>query len=148
MTATRAFQTNGPGNTAWENDEGMIGPLYDNPNAGINAQGRPRFDRAYTTIPETQYAIPGLIMSTTADLGPAEERESGASIATALRQAGYQTYWVYEAQDLFQGGGVLNNLEFDGFDGRFGIDDNRAFASSEQVIELLESQDGQPFGPR
>ncbi|HQJ42680.1 MAG TPA: carboxypeptidase-like regulatory domain-containing protein [Candidatus Aminicenantes bacterium] len=48
MTATRAFQTNGPGNTAWENDEGMIGPLYDNPNAGINAHGRPRFDRAYT----------------------------------------------------------------------------------------------------
>jgi len=48
MTATRAFQTNGPGNTALENDEGIVGPLYDNPNAGINAEGRPRFDRAYT----------------------------------------------------------------------------------------------------
>ncbi|MCX6566363.1 MAG: carboxypeptidase-like regulatory domain-containing protein [Candidatus Aminicenantes bacterium] len=48
MTATRAFQTNDPGNTALENDEGVVGPLYDNPNAGINAEGRPRFDRAYT----------------------------------------------------------------------------------------------------
>jgi len=48
MTATHAVQFNGPGNTAMENDDGVIGPLYDNPNAAINAEGRPRFDRAYT----------------------------------------------------------------------------------------------------
>jgi len=48
MTATHAVQTNGPGNTALENDDGVIGPLYDNPNAALNAEGRPRFDRAYT----------------------------------------------------------------------------------------------------
>jgi hypothetical protein len=48
MTATQAYQLNGPGNTAGENDDGIIGPLYDNPNAEINAKGRPRFDRAYT----------------------------------------------------------------------------------------------------
>lgn len=47
-TATHAVQTNSPGNTALENDEGVIGALYDNPNASINAEGRPRFDRAYT----------------------------------------------------------------------------------------------------
>lgn len=104
-----------------------------------------RFDKAYTTIPETQYALPGLIMSTTREMGPAAAvRESGETIASALRRVGYGTYWVYEAQDLFQGGGVLNNLDFEGFDGRFGIDDNRPFASSERVIELLESQQGRP----
>jgi len=48
MTATQAYQTNGPGNTAGENDDGVIGTLYDTPNAGLNAEGRPRFDRAYT----------------------------------------------------------------------------------------------------
>jgi hypothetical protein len=48
MTATHAVQTNGPGNTSQENDDGVVGLLYDNPNAGINAEGRPRFDRAYT----------------------------------------------------------------------------------------------------
>ncbi|MHB8054429.1 MAG: carboxypeptidase regulatory-like domain-containing protein [Candidatus Aminicenantales bacterium] len=48
MTASHAVQTNNPGNSAMENDEGVIGVLYDNPNASINAEGRPRFDRAYT----------------------------------------------------------------------------------------------------
>lgn len=48
LTATQAVQTNGPGNSALENDDGVIGLLYDNPNAAINAEGRPRFDRAYT----------------------------------------------------------------------------------------------------
>ncbi|MBN1938662.1 MAG: hypothetical protein JW843_03685, partial [Candidatus Aminicenantes bacterium] len=48
LTATQAVQTNGPGNSALENDDGVIGLLYDNPNASINAKGRPRFDRAYT----------------------------------------------------------------------------------------------------
>jgi len=47
-TATHAVQTNSPGNSALENDDGVIGALYDNPNASINAEGRPRFDRAYT----------------------------------------------------------------------------------------------------
>jgi hypothetical protein len=48
LTATHAVATTNPGNTAWENDEGVLGPLYENPNAAINAKGRPRFDRAYT----------------------------------------------------------------------------------------------------
>lgn len=105
-----------------------------------------RFDRAYTTIPETQFALPGLIMSTTRDLGPAAAvRESGDTIATALRQVGYGTYWLYEAQDLFRGGGVLNNLEFDGFDGRFGVDDNALFATSDRLIELLETRSERPI---
>jgi len=48
FTATRAEGTTNPGNTEWENDDGVIGSLYDNPNTLINARGRMRFDRAYT----------------------------------------------------------------------------------------------------
>jgi hypothetical protein len=48
LTATEATGTTSPGNTEWENDDGVVGTLYDNPNTLINAKGRMRFDRAYT----------------------------------------------------------------------------------------------------
>ena len=48
LTAMEAIGTTSPGNTEWENDDGVIGLLYDNPNASVNARGRLRFDRAYT----------------------------------------------------------------------------------------------------
>ena len=57
-TATEAYQTNSPGNTERENDDGVIGALYDNPNAGVNARGRPRFDRAYTARLGFALALP------------------------------------------------------------------------------------------
>ncbi|MBN2409085.1 MAG: TonB-dependent receptor [Candidatus Aminicenantes bacterium] len=47
-TATEAVGTASPGNSEYENDDGVIGALYDNPNASIFAKGRLRFDRAYT----------------------------------------------------------------------------------------------------
>lgn len=48
LTAMQVIGTTSPGNTEWENDDGVVGSLYDNPNASINARGRLRFDRAYT----------------------------------------------------------------------------------------------------
>jgi hypothetical protein len=48
LTATEATGTTSPGNTEWENDDGVVGALYDNPNTLVNAKGRMRFDRAYT----------------------------------------------------------------------------------------------------
>jgi hypothetical protein len=48
LTATHAVAVTNPGNTEYENDEGVLGALFENPNAAINAKGRPRFDRAYT----------------------------------------------------------------------------------------------------
>ncbi len=48
FTATEAFGTTSPGNTEWENDDALIGWLYDDPNSLLNARGRLRFDRAYT----------------------------------------------------------------------------------------------------
>jgi hypothetical protein len=47
-TATEAIGTSNPGNTEFENDDGVIGALYDDPNAFLFAKGRLRFDRAYT----------------------------------------------------------------------------------------------------
>ena len=48
LTATQAAGHTNPGNTEWENDDGIVGVLFDNPNNLINAKGRVRFDRAYT----------------------------------------------------------------------------------------------------
>ncbi|MGQ9672979.1 MAG: carboxypeptidase regulatory-like domain-containing protein [Candidatus Aminicenantales bacterium] len=47
-TATEAIGTTNPGNTEWENDDGLVGRLYDDPNASLSSRGRLRFDRAYT----------------------------------------------------------------------------------------------------
>ncbi|MGB8951303.1 MAG: carboxypeptidase-like regulatory domain-containing protein [Candidatus Aminicenantales bacterium] len=48
LSATHATGMTSPGNTEWENDDGVVGSLYDTPNTLINTEGRPRFDRAYT----------------------------------------------------------------------------------------------------
>jgi hypothetical protein len=58
-TATEAAGTTSPGNTEFENDDGVIGALYDNPNAAIRARGRLRFDRAYTARLGASLAAPG-----------------------------------------------------------------------------------------
>ncbi|MFZ2053209.1 MAG: carboxypeptidase regulatory-like domain-containing protein [Candidatus Aminicenantales bacterium] len=47
-TATEATGTSSPGNTEYENDDGVIGALYDDPNTFLFSKGRLRFDRAYT----------------------------------------------------------------------------------------------------
>jgi hypothetical protein len=57
-TATEAVGTTSPGNTEWENDDGVVGALYDNPNAFLFARGRLRFDRAYTARLGASLAVP------------------------------------------------------------------------------------------
>ncbi|MBU1187188.1 MAG: carboxypeptidase-like regulatory domain-containing protein [Acidobacteria bacterium] len=59
LQAIQAEGTNSPGNTEWENDEGVIGTLYDNPNTLINATGRVRWDRGYTGRLGFNYLAPG-----------------------------------------------------------------------------------------
>jgi hypothetical protein len=58
LTATEAIGTTSPGNTEMENDDGVIGRLYDEPNASINARGRLRFDRAYTGRIGASFKLP------------------------------------------------------------------------------------------
>jgi len=57
-TATEAIGMASPGNTEWENDDGVVGALYDNPNASIFAKGRLRFDRAYTARLGASFVVP------------------------------------------------------------------------------------------
>jgi len=57
-TATEAIGTSSPGNTEYENDDGVIGALYDNPNAFIFSKGRLRFDRAYTARLGVSFSLP------------------------------------------------------------------------------------------
>jgi hypothetical protein len=58
FTATEGIGTTSPGNTEWENDDGIVGELYDNPNAFLFAKGRMRFDRAYTARLGLSFAVP------------------------------------------------------------------------------------------
>jgi len=64
-TAIEADGTTSPGNTEWENDDGVVGTLYDNPNASVYARGRLRFDRGYTARLGAGVAVPlGFRLST------------------------------------------------------------------------------------
>ena len=58
LTATQADGDTNPGNTEYQNDDGVIGSLFNDPNSLINARGRVRFDRAYTGRLGIQYRAP------------------------------------------------------------------------------------------
>jgi hypothetical protein len=58
LTATNAQGSTNPGNKHTENDVGVVGSLYDNPNTLINADGRVVFDRAYTGRIGVNYQAP------------------------------------------------------------------------------------------
>lgn len=47
FAAMKSFGPTNPGNQAWENDSGVVGSLFHDPNTLINATGRSFFDRAY-----------------------------------------------------------------------------------------------------
>ena len=58
LTAIQADGHTNPGNTEFENDDGVIGDLFYSPNNLINAKGRVRFDRAYTARLAIDYLAP------------------------------------------------------------------------------------------
>jgi len=47
LLAAKSVGPNNPGNEVWENDPGVVGSLYQDPNTLVNAFGRSFFDRAY-----------------------------------------------------------------------------------------------------
>jgi hypothetical protein len=59
FTAEKSFGPTNPGDGALENDPGVIGALYMDPNTSINAAGRDFFDRAYVGKVETISHLPG-----------------------------------------------------------------------------------------
>ncbi len=58
LTATQADGSTNPGNSEFENDDGVVGALFNDPNTLINAKGRVRFDRAYTGRIGINYLAP------------------------------------------------------------------------------------------
>lgn len=58
FTAIQAEGSANPGNTAWQNDDSVIGTLFDNPNNLINSKGRLGFDRGYTGRLGMSYLAP------------------------------------------------------------------------------------------
>jgi len=47
LLAAKSVGPANPGNNVWENDPGVVGSLYQDPNTLVNASGRSFFDRAY-----------------------------------------------------------------------------------------------------
>ncbi len=58
FTAYKSEGDGNPGNSELENDPGVIGSLFDNPNTSINARGRLFFDRAYMGKIAAYYRAP------------------------------------------------------------------------------------------
>ena len=58
LTAINAVGTTNQGNTSLENDINVIGTLFNDPNAMINTEGRPCFDRGYTARLGFKYSAP------------------------------------------------------------------------------------------
>src|SRR5262249_31615622 len=63
LLGATAFRANGRGGnrgfTAIENDQGVIGELFDSPNADTKREGRLFFDRAFTIKIAASYRAPG-----------------------------------------------------------------------------------------
>ncbi|MEW5806698.1 MAG: TonB-dependent receptor [Acidobacteriota bacterium] len=58
FVVARSVAMGNPGNTEYDNDQGIIGELYDNPNSLINSRGRLFFDRAFTSRFAFHYHLP------------------------------------------------------------------------------------------
>lgn len=58
LQAIEAVGYANPGNTELENDDGVVGALYADPNTLINAKGRLRFDRGYTARLGFSFKLP------------------------------------------------------------------------------------------
>jgi hypothetical protein len=58
FVAEKSYGANNPGNAFFENDPGVVGALFSDPNANINATGRAFADRAFTGKIEALYRLP------------------------------------------------------------------------------------------
>lgn len=71
FVAEKSYGPTNPGNAVFENDPGVVGALFSDPNAQINSTGRAFTDRAFTGKIEALYRLParwgGVQVSTVAD---------------------------------------------------------------------------------
>jgi len=61
FVAEQSYGPTNPGNAAFENDAGVVGSLYMDPNTLVNAAGRPFMDRAYVGKVWGSYRLPWAI---------------------------------------------------------------------------------------
>src|SRR5207253_11276313 len=71
FVAEKSYGPTNPGNAIFENDPGVIGALFSDPNTTINAAGRIFTDRAYVGKIQSTYRLPrrfgGIEVATVAD---------------------------------------------------------------------------------
>ena len=71
FVAEKSYGPTNPGNAVFENDPGVVGALFSDPNAQINSTGRAFTDRAFTGKIDALYRLPthwgGVQISTVAD---------------------------------------------------------------------------------
>ncbi len=71
FVAEKSYGPTNPGNAVFENDPGVVGALFSDPNSTINSTGRAFADRAFTGKIEALYRLPprwgGVQISTVAD---------------------------------------------------------------------------------
>jgi len=71
FVAEKSYGPTNPGNAVFENDPGVVGALFSDPNAQINATGRAFTDRAFTDKLAALYRLParwgGVQIATVAD---------------------------------------------------------------------------------
>jgi hypothetical protein len=58
FSAYKSIGSGNPGNSVFENDPGVVGTLFDDPNTTINSRGRLFFDRGYTAKIAAHEEIP------------------------------------------------------------------------------------------
>jgi hypothetical protein len=58
LYAGKSWGATNPGNDIWENDSGVVGSLYADPNTMINASGSPAMDRRFAAKAWLSYATP------------------------------------------------------------------------------------------
>jgi hypothetical protein len=59
--AMKSWGPTNPGNSAMENDPGVVGALFQDPNTAIHAAGRAYFDRAYAGKVQLVATLPGVL---------------------------------------------------------------------------------------
>jgi hypothetical protein len=58
FVAEQSYGPTNPGDAAFENDPGVVGALYADPNTLVNASGRPVMDRAFLGKVQAMYRLP------------------------------------------------------------------------------------------
>jgi hypothetical protein len=61
FVAEKSFGPTNPGDAVFENDPGVVGALYTDPNTAINASGRGFTDRAYVGKMQASYRLPSAL---------------------------------------------------------------------------------------